>query len=121
MNQTKWSPVEVIEAMKEDKDFDSLVSSLFSEISHQLKSKKRLVGAVVGACIFDEDKIIMRICGDRTLWVVDSVDPKGKEFFFTALVRDGSNFERYIGELVPLLVNADGVKPGTIQSYRGFA
>jgi hypothetical protein len=106
--------------MKEDKDFDSLVSSLFREISHQLKSKKRLVGAAVGACIFDEDVVVMRICGDNTLWLVDSVDKDNKEFFFTALVRDNNNVERYIGELLPLLGNADGVKPGTIQSWRGF-
>ncbi len=119
MTKTSWSPVAVIEAMKDDKDFDRLVSLLFKEISTQLKSKKRLVGAAVGACIFDEDLVVMRICGHNELWLVDSVDKDNKEFFFSELTEE-SNIDRYISELVPLLGNADGVKPGTIQSFKGF-
>jgi len=118
MKKTSWSPVAVIEAMRNEKDFDQLVSQLFSDIAKQLKTKNRLIGSPVGACIFDEDLIVMRVAGYNKIYLVEAVDKEAEEFFFSELPVE--NNERYLAELMPMMCNADGVKAGTIQLYRGF-
>lgn len=118
MKKTSWSPVAVIEAMRNEKDFDQLISQMFTDIARQLKSKNRLVGSAVGACIYDEDLIVMRVAGHNKIYLVEAVDKDAEEFFFSELPAE--NNERYLAELMPMMCNADGVKAGTIQLYRGF-
>lgn len=116
-NKTNWSPVAAIESMREEKDGDHLISVMFNEIARQLKSKERLVGAAAGACIFDEDIVVMKVAGHNALYLVASVNRDEEEFAFQKI---DTNIDRYIAEIQPLLNNIDGVKEGTIQLYKGY-